>query len=166
MVYLKELSLNDGQEILDMIREIGPGENGFGNSGWDMKDEEFEWYLRRNIRMAQGIGLEPHLVPETMYWLYVDDRPVGIIKLRPILNQNLRKLGGNIGYCIRPSERGKGYGVLILKEMMKKVKARGMSKVLLTVNEDNIASRKVIESNEGELYDIIDGKCRYWINVY
>ena len=165
MFYIKELSLDDGQEILNMIREIGPGENGFGNRGWDMKDEEFEGYLRRHIRMAQGIGLEPQYVPQTMYWFYVDDRPVGIIKLRPILNENLRKQGGNIGYCIRPSERGKGYGSIMLRELLKKVEARGMSKVLLTVNEDNVPSRKVIESNGGELSDIIDGCCRYWINM-
>jgi len=165
MFYIKELSLDDGQEILNMIREIGPGENGFGNRGWDMKDEEFEGYLRRHIRMSQGIGLEPKYVPQTMCWFYVDDRPVGIIKLRPILNQNLRKHGGNIGYCVRPSERGKGYGDIMLRELLKKVEARGMSKVLLTVNEDNIPSRKVIESNGGELSDIIDGCCRYWINM-
>ena len=165
MVYIKQLSLDDGQEILDMIREIGPGENGFGNKGWDMKDEEFEEYLRKHIRMSQGIGLEPQHVPQTMYWFYVDDRPVGIIKLRPILNQNLRKQGGNIGYCIRPSECGKGYGGIMLRELLKRVEARGMSKVLLTVNEDNVASRKVIESNGGKLSDVIDGCCRYWINM-
>ena len=38
-----------------------------------------------------------------------DDRLVGIMDFRRKLNQNLLNYGGNIGYSVRPSERGKGY---------------------------------------------------------
>ena len=80
------------------------------------------------------------------------------------MNEALRKHGGNIGYSIRPSERGKGYGTKMLKEMLKIAKGCGLDKALLTVADDNIPSRRVVENNGGELYDILDGRCRYWIN--
>lgn len=38
-----------------------------------------------------------------------DDRLVGIMDFRRRLNPYLLNYGGNIGYSVRPSERGKGY---------------------------------------------------------
>lgn len=163
--YLREVTGNDGKEIFDMIKEIGPGENGFGNSGWDMREDEFEEYLKKNVEMGKGIGLKPNYLPQNTYWFYANDRPVGIINFRPEMNESLRKHGGNIGYSIRPSERGKGYGTKMLKEILKITKGYGLDKILLTVAEDNIPSRRVVENNSGEFYDILDGRCRYWINI-
>ena len=77
--------------------------------------------------------------------MYVNDKPVGIAKLRHYLNDKLKILGGHIGYCIRPKERGKGYGNLILKEALKKAKELGIECALLTCDKDNLFSRKVIE---------------------
>lgn len=39
----------------------------------------------------------------------------------------------------------------------------GIDPALLTCDEDNIASRKVIEANGGQLEDNRDGKVRYWV---
>ncbi|MGM1045119.1 MAG: GNAT family N-acetyltransferase [Bacillota bacterium] len=55
--------------------------------------------------------------------------------------------GGHIGYVIRPSERSKGYGKLLLKQLISMAKDKQISKVLLTCDEDNAASRRIIESN-------------------
>jgi len=166
VVELRELGLDDGMDIFEMIREVGPGENGFGNSGYDMEYADFPEYLRGQMDMAKGVGMDrTRYVPQTRYWLFVDGRPVGIGKLRPCLNDNLRRIGGHIGYTIRPSERGKGYGNLILRELVKKARERGVEEVLLTCSEDNSRSRKVIEHNGGELQDISEGECRYWIRM-
>jgi len=166
VVELRELSLDDGMDIFEMIREIGPGENGFMNSGYDIAYTEFPEYLRGHVDMAKGVGIDlTRYVPQTRYWLFVDGRPVGIGKLRPCLNADLRRIGGHIGYTIRPSERGKGYGNLILRELVKKARERGVEEVLLTCSEDNSRSRKVIEHNGGELQDISEGECRYWIRM-
>lgn len=166
LVELKELSLHDGKEIFDMIKEIGPGENGYMNAGYNINYDEFESYLIGHIEMSKGINLNSKYVPQTMYWLYVDGKPVGITKLRHYLNENLKKEGGHIGYTIRPTERGKGYGNLILQEALKKAKQENILEVLLTCNENNTASRRVIEENGGELQDIIEGICRYWIRKF
>ena len=118
-VELRELALTDGREIFDMIKEVGPGENNFQNGGYGMEYADFPAYLERHVFFARGIDIPPQYVPQTMYWLYVDGRPVGIGKLRHYLNDNLRIHGGHIGYTIRTTARGKGYGTLILRELLK-----------------------------------------------
>lgn len=95
----------------------------------------------------------------------MDSYPVGIGKLRHALNDQLRKSGGHIGYCIRPSERGKGYGTILLAELLKRAAGMGLEEVMLTCEQNNVTSRKVIEANKGKLNAIEDGKCNYWINL-
>lgn len=165
-IELRELSLDDGQDILEMIREIGPGENGYANGEYDMPYEQFPEYLKKNIDMSKGIDIDlTRYVPQTRYWLIVDGRPVGIGKLRDYLNDFLKTTGGHIGYCIRPSERGKGYGNIILRELLKKAREKGIEEVLITCNDDNTRSRRVIEYNGGKLAMVDNGECRYWIKA-
>jgi len=163
-VELRELTLTDGREIFDMIKEIGPGENGFQNGGYDMEYADFPAYLEQHVKFARGIDLAPEYVPQTRYWLYVDGRPVGFGKLRHYLNDNLRRHGGHIGYTIRPSARGKGYGTLILRELLVQAEAKGISEVLITCHETNTLTRKVLVANGCELFEITDGLC-YWRKV-
>jgi predicted acetyltransferase len=164
MIELKELSLDDKAKIYDMLHEIGPGENGFENRGYYVDNINFEDYLLGNIEMSKGVNLNPKLVPQTIYWLYMDNQPVGIGKIRDYLNRNLMISGGHIGYCIRPSKRGYGYGSTILLELLKKAKEKNITKVLITCRDYNIPSRKVIEKNGGKFQDINDHICRYWID--
>lgn len=164
-VELRKLAKNDGREIYDMLQEIGPGENGFGNCGFNIAYEQFTEYLDKNINFSEGIGLDKKYVPQTIYWLIVNDKPVGIGKLRHYLNDNLKIVGGHIGYSIRPSERKNGYGNLILKEILKEAQKMNIDEVLLTCDEINIPSRKVIEKNNGVLESMENGECKYWIKL-
>lgn len=166
VVELRELSLNDGIEIYEMIQEIGPGENGYQNRAYGLGFQEFQSFLSQSKDESLGINLQPQYVPQTVYWLLIDGKPVGIGKLRSHLNDNLRKIGGHIGYTIRPTERGKGYGNIILAELLKKVKEKGINEVLVTCAESNFLSRKIIQSNNGELEATEKGECRYWIRRF
>lgn len=163
MFELKELSLEDEVEIYEMLQEIGPGENGFENRGYFVEYKNFQDYLKGNLEMSKGLNLMKDCVPQTIYWLFKDEKPIGVGKLRHYLNENLMKTGGHIGYCIRPGKRGFGYGNLILSQLLKKAKECGMNKILVTCTKENLASRKVIEKNKGVLKDIKDNICRYWI---
>lgn len=163
-VELRELALTDGREIFDMIKEIGPGENGFENGGHALEFADFPAYLARHVFFARGIDIPPQYVPQTMYWLYVDGSPVGIGKLRHYLNDNLRMRGGHIGYTIRPTARGCGYGTLILRELLEQATEKGIPEVLITCEETNTLSRKVLAANGCELFEIRDGCC-FWRKV-
>ncbi|WP_422659959.1 GNAT family N-acetyltransferase [Paenibacillus sp. EC2-1] len=163
MIYIKELGLEESEDIYYMIQEIGVGQNGFVNSLFSNDLNEFNDKLTRYHEMSKGIGLSEGLVPQTIYWFYDENRLIGYGKLRHYLNEKLLEHGGHIGYIIRPTERRKSYGKMVLRELLIKANQKDIDKILLTCNEDNMASRKVIESNNGILSETNDGICKYWI---
>jgi predicted acetyltransferase len=83
----------------------------------------------------------------------------------------LERNGGHIDYGIRPKERNKGFGTLILKLTLEKARQIGLKRVLLTCDDDNLASARVIEKNGGILQDKILNEGhkvptrRYWIDL-
>jgi predicted acetyltransferase len=92
-----------------------------------------------------------------------------MLHLRLELNDYLLNYGGHIGYSIAPSERKKGYGSIMLKEALHKARDFQLEKVLITCDDDNPGSYKVIENNQGIIENKIfyeaTGKYvrRYWI---
>ena len=162
---LRELTEQDGYELFVMVREIGPGENGFVNGMHVEQFDQFQLKLKRNVMFAIGIDLEPQYVPQTLYWFYVDGVPVGYGKLRHRLNGQLRLRGGHIGYVIRPTARGKRYASVFLGELIQQAANLGIDEVLLTCDEDNIASRRAIEHNNGVMIAHDGECCRYTIRT-
>ena len=62
---------------------------------------------------------------------------------------------GSIGYAVRVSEQGKGYGSEILHQGLILAKEHGMEKVLFTINEENVVSIHICEKLGGKLQDTI-----------
>ncbi len=162
-LYLKELSINDNDDIFNMLKEIKSDENGFKNPVYGLDKKGFKKYLSDNVNMSNGVLSDINLVPQTTYWLYNKDYPVGVIRLRHWLNDALKVNGGNLGYCIRPDERNKGFGKIMLKLVIEKARAKGLKELLITTDYNNIYSRKMIESNNGVLEKTIDNLCYYRI---
>ena len=146
-----------------------------------------EEFLNAGEKVSGGVGLEQ--VENYEDWLYgkyiphygqVDERIVlafndhndlvGISDLRLGTNDFIKTYAGQIGYSVRPSQRGKGYASEILNLTLIEAVKYGFSKILITCNEPNIASAKVIEKNGGILEKTIphpgfpDVK-RYYINL-
>lgn len=111
-------------------------------------------------------------MPESTHWLVRDGTTfVGFSRLRHRLAPALEHHGGHVGYAIRPSERGKGYGTRILALTLNKAREMGLDRVLVTCDTDNLASVRVIEANGGVLQNQSvsnrSGKMisRYWISL-
>jgi len=133
--------------------------------------KNFPEYVEQIRNLAKGIHLTKGYVPETVYWLVDGNEFLGRASIRHRLTSKLRTFGGHIGYEVRPTQRKKGYGKEILKWALKKAKKLGIKKVLVTCNNTNIASRKIIEGCGGVLCDALPrkGKCktlRFWINNF
>ena len=96
------------------------------------------------------------MFPSTIYLAIreIDNYIVGMVDIRHYLDEFLTQVGGNIGYDVRKSERNKGYAKQILKFALEKCKDLKMKKVLITCDEDNIASEKVILSAEAKFENI------------
>jgi predicted acetyltransferase len=132
---------------------------------------DFKGYVKSLHDHAMGIGLPPGHVPHTTLWLVEGPEFIGRVNIRHQLTDWLVNVGGHIGYRIRPSKRRQGYGRAILKLALPEAKKLGLHKVLLTCDETNVASKKIIEANGGVLEDKRpnpDGgpdKLRYWIEL-
>lgn len=110
------------------------------------------------------------LVPETVLWSVLNDTFIGRVSIRHWLQGNLINFGGHIGYEIRPSARRKGYGTQQLALALPVVAALGISRVLITCDDDNIGSIRIIEANGGVLDNKVDNgrhalTRRYWISL-
>lgn len=94
---------------------------------------------------------------------------MGMADLRLAVNEKILFYYGQIGYSIRPGERGKGYGDRQLKLVLEAARARGMDRVLLTCKSGNRASARLIQKNGGALENTVtdpetgDVMERYWI---
>ena len=141
--------------------------NGIGSIDID----DFAASVNLAKRHAKGIDLPEEWVPCSTYWLICQNRIVGTCNLRHELNDFLREFGGHVGFSVRPSERNKGYGTQMLRFVLKKAQELGIMCVLVTCDDNNIASAQVIEKNDGKFADKVtkdDSQVtirRYWIDL-
>lgn len=108
---------------------------------------------------------------ENSTYFYIEENVIfGAANIRHELTEDYLKRGGHIGYGVVPSFRREGYVTKILLESLKVCQKLGIQKVLVTCDEDNIGSAKVIQ-NAGGLKGIPyiedNGKCihRFWIDI-
>ncbi len=129
----------------------------------------FQDYRLRLSEVENGINLPIGFTASTMYWGFVGDEIVGRLMLRFQLNEKLLRSGGNIGYIVVPQHRQCGVATKMLQLVLPIASEKGLSKVLLTCDEKNTASRKVIEKCGGLLQSISFcaergyRQCSYWI---
>lgn len=144
-------------------------------SAIDKIDADFESYLDELTKQTGDIHLPDGTliprVPQDICWLVDGSTFIGETGIRYRLNDWLVQIGGHVGYGIRPKFQRQGYGRLILKLALDRLRAGGVGRALITCYDHNIASAKVIEANGGILDNIIDdprggGKSRrYWIEL-
>jgi predicted acetyltransferase len=157
--------------FLEAVKEWDPMRNQFYLDLTESEQADGESYVQKLLDEELGKGLPVGWVPATRLWMVEGDRFYGTLSIRHELTEDLRKVGGHIGYDIKPSERGKGYGTLQLKLGLEKAKQMGINEVLITCDAGNTASRKIIEANGGKLEkeaaksDDPEPKLRYWINI-
>jgi predicted acetyltransferase len=60
---------------------------------------------------------------------------------------------GHIGYSVVPWKRQRGYATRALQLLLPQARSEGLAYVELTSDADNLASRRVIEANGGELIE-------------
>jgi len=129
-------------------------------------------FIRTLLDASRGIGQPRGHVPQTTYWFLRDGRTiVATSSIRHRLTRDLEREGGHIGYNTRPSERRKGYGRLVCALTIEKAREMDIHRVLITCDDDNVASRKIIEASGGVFDDTVVSrvtgktKLRYWVTV-
>ncbi|MDQ3441936.1 MAG: GNAT family N-acetyltransferase [Planctomycetota bacterium] len=101
-------------------------------------------------------------------------RVAGGIGLRIGTNDEIRKYAGHLGYHVYPPARGHHYAERACRMLLPLARAHGIGELWITVNPDNVASRRTCERLGAALVDTIPvppdhpffergerAKCRY-----
>jgi predicted acetyltransferase len=143
-VTLREPLLSDYEELSEYVKELRDSVDAEGCNGLykAINENTFpNWLL--SIKQKNS---------KTLLIINQEDKIVGIINIRYVLNDYLKRGGGHIGYNIRPSERRKGYASQALELILEDAYNYGLEDVLIDCYKGNIGSEKTIESSGATLY--------------
>lgn len=140
-------------------------------SGGDLEiaERDFAAFVAR--RLGDAKRRVDAFVPKTHLWAVAGDEFVGRLSILHELNDALRVEGGHIGYDTVQSFRGRGVATEMLRQALPVARALGLTEVLLTCDDTNAASIRVIERNGGSLRETrsLDPqrppKRYYWITL-
>ncbi len=123
----------------------------------------FRLYREIGVMPYEGVQDPGELVPETARWRVVEGEYVGRITIRHHLTPALLRKGGNIGYEVRPSARGRGHATAMLAAALPIAAALGIERARIDCDVANGASRRVIEKNGGLFENEDAGSLYFWI---
>ena len=136
------------QDAIDYINELYKHNskiNGVG--GLNRYLENYEGWLEKLEEDYIREATEENVPTRTYFLVRIDDNKIiGMTNIRLKINKKLMDFGGNIGYSIRPTERGKGYNKINLYLALKVCKKYGIEKALLDADKNNPASWRTMES--------------------
>jgi predicted acetyltransferase len=157
-------------EFLSLLQEHQDAGENVSNA--ELARTDFAAYVRHLHAQSQGRDLPAGYVPVTTFWLVKDNqRVLGESQLRHTLTPDLEANWGHISYRIRPTQRRKGYGTLLLQLTLEKARTLSIQHVRVICDQDNIGSAHIIERNGGMLsgygLDPRNGKrtSQYWIEL-
>ncbi|MGZ4783133.1 MAG: GNAT family N-acetyltransferase [Oryzihumus sp.] len=158
------------RSFLDTARELeAEGNGGFldlGRHPLDTLEGEAGFAAYVHELLAKALPETPRPadhVPDTVLWVVDGEQMLGRVSIRHSLTPFLLEVGGHIGYAVRPSARRRGHASAALRLALAVAHDLGIDPALLTCDEDNTASRLVIERAGGRLDDVRAGKLRYWL---
>ena len=151
IIELKQINIKMDKKEYEMLQGILDVENGFTNPAYNLSYEEYKNWLKEVENHSRGIDLPEGWIPYTTYILYVDDIPVGYGRMRHSSSEYLENVvgAGNIGYGVSKEYRGKGYGNILFKELLKKCKEQGYNEIKLFPLKSNEATIKIMIKNGG-----------------
>ena len=146
------------EEIASFRRELLESGSAADGTGGLMTYEDPLEYIEACARGEHRETQLPGLVPATQF-LYADEesgRIIGMIQVRHELNDALARLGGHIGYCVRPSCRGRRQAAKMLELALNYCdEALHLPWVMISCHKDNPASEHTILACGGKLDRIV-----------
>jgi len=167
-ITLTRMAAGRDREFAEMLEEFrAAGELGVYSGNFAVAWDGYAGYLTLLLRMQAGGYPTPEFVPMDSYFIEANGRVLGEMYIRHRLTPYLEKIGGHIGYKVRPSCRNRGVATAALRLAIKRLTEIGVERALVTCNATNAASIRVIEKCGGERIEdaIFDNRVgrRYWV---
>lgn len=164
---LEPMDRRHKDELCDMAEEF----RSEGDRRFDAVLDDPEEFFRIAERFESGLDLPADRVQQSNFLAFSGDRLVGSGRVRHRLIPVLHQDGGHIGYEVRRTERGRGYGNALLSLLLDEARRLGLVRVLLTAATNNPPSLRTIKRNGG----VADGTsvsprtgevmARFWISL-
>lgn len=170
MLTLRALNENDEEAFKKGFQEWAGEDSTWCSFIWE-EGMSFAVMLQKLADETQGKNLAPGRVTHSMLYGFVNEEIVGRVSVRHELNDFLLQRGGNIGYAVAPRFRRRGYATEMLRQGLLYCKQIGLEKVLITCENENLPSCKIIEKNGGIFENYFldeDEQCivrRYWVTL-
>lgn len=134
--------------FLAMAREYETSEDEI-----DFRDAltDFNTYLVRTHEEQRG--LRAGRAPSFHFWLLDAADVVGTARVRLQLSPHLEREIGHIGYDVRPSKRGQGYGAKLFSLVLEAARELGVSPVYVVCDSHNTASVAIVERAGAQLLE-------------
>ncbi len=153
--YLEEPNINRKNEAINYIEEhYKYNSNINGSGGLNRYVDNYESWLEKLNNDYNQIPNEERVPARTYYLIRENDnRIIGMINIRLVLNERLKQHGGHIGYGISPTERGHGYNKINLYLGLQVCHDYGIKEAYLDADELNPASWRTMEALGGVLVE-------------
>lgn len=164
MLYLKSANFEDIEKEWLFQRDIPSEEASFINEYHGISREDFNTALDTIIEQSRGVQLPEGYVPQTIFYLWNDNKIVGTFHLRHYLCESLVNGAGHIGYYIAPEYRDMGYATNGLKLAIEEArKLIPEDEIYLRCDKNNIASLKVMLNNKGYIHH--EDEYKYYVRI-
>ena len=153
------------EEMLDEFRAAGEMSvyRGHHATAW----QGYSAFYELLSRMKAGGYPTPDIVAMDSYFIESDGEILGELYIRHGLSPQLEKVGGHIGYKVRPSRRNQGIATAALRLGLDRLRPMGAARALVTCSDQNAASARVIEKCGGIRIEDAEAphgiERRYWV---
>lgn len=139
------------KEAIEFINEFYEYDSNInGTGGLQRFLNDYDGWLKKLEEDRNRVPNEEKVPAETFFLVRTNDsRIVGMVNIRLALNEKLRNSSGHIGYCIRPTERRKGYNKINLYMALQVCQKHDIKEVLMDCDKDNLGSAKTMQALDG-----------------
>ena len=120
------------RKVLDSEKSISNAWIEFDRSKFENDKNFLENEMAKKYQLNSNYG-----TPTTIYIMYVNNIPVGLIGLRADIDENWKKWSGNIYFVIRNFERKKGYASKMVELGLQKLKSIGLKEAFVNASAGN-----------------------------
>jgi predicted acetyltransferase len=172
-IELRELRPTDRKEFLDAVSTAWEPNFITAHYFEEVCGKNFDQYISLLSDVKKGNNIPFNHVPSTTLFGFYQNKIIIRFSIRHTLDEFLSNIGGHVGYVVDPSYRKKGVASYCLGKCIEYIKQElpDIPKLLITCDESNIASEKVI-LRQNAIFDSYSEpqpngirKKRFWINI-